>query len=53
MSTSIMTNTAFDIARRLEEDAKPLLDKQEGAEIMLQKYWWAICQMHGEEESAK
>lgn len=53
VSASIMTNTAIDLARRLEEDATPLFDKCEGSERMLQKFWLATCITYGQDETAK
>ncbi|KAI4155207.1 MAG: hypothetical protein LQ340_001140 [Diploschistes diacapsis] len=53
VSVSLMTNTAIDLARRLEEDAAPLFNKYGGSEQLLQEYYLATCHVCGEEESAR
>ncbi|KAL1963061.1 hypothetical protein VTN77DRAFT_8707 [Rasamsonia byssochlamydoides] len=50
VSASLMTNTAIDIARRMEEDLQPTLEKHGGAERMLQVFFLALCMEHGEDQ---
>ena len=41
VSASVTTNTAVDIARRMEEDAQPILDKHGGSERLLELIYLA------------
>ena len=43
VSASVTTNTAVDIARRMEEDAQPILEKHGGSERLLQLIYLAHC----------
>ena len=53
VSASVMTNTALDLARSLEEDAKPLFDKQGGSTNMLEKFYITTCMARGEMDSTR
>ena len=46
VSVSLMTNTAIDLARRLEDDAKALFDKYGGSHELLLKLY-AVSRMSG------
>lgn len=50
VSSSLTTNTALDLARRTEEDVKPLFDKFGGPEKMLQLYFIGLCIDGGEDQ---
>ncbi|EYE92270.1 uncharacterized protein EURHEDRAFT_415694 [Aspergillus ruber CBS 135680] len=43
VSASVTTNTAVDIARRMEEDAQPIFDKHGGSEKLLQLLHLGYC----------
>lgn len=43
----------MDIARRMEEDAQPILDKHGGSEKLLQLLHVGHCMEHGEEHGYK
>lgn len=53
VSASLTTNTAFDLARSMEQEMKPLLDKHGGSEKMLQLYFLGLCMENGEDQAYK
>lgn len=48
IAVSVMTNTAIDLARRLESDAALLLDKHGGWESVFHQHYSATCELRGE-----
>ncbi|KAM5380809.1 hypothetical protein ACJZ2D_003333 [Fusarium nematophilum] len=44
---SVATNTAFELARSMEEDIKPLLDKHDGGANLLTAYFAGLCEESG------
>ncbi|KAJ5958805.1 uncharacterized protein N7479_005955 [Penicillium vulpinum] len=53
VSSSMTTNTAIDLLRRMEGEMKPFLDKFGGAESLLQAYYYARCHHFGEDPDYK
>lgn len=53
VSASVTTNTAVDIARRMEEDAQPILDKHGGSEKLLKLLHLGYCIEREEEPTYK
>ncbi|KAB8222410.1 hypothetical protein BDV33DRAFT_201398 [Aspergillus novoparasiticus] len=49
VAASLMTNTALDLARRLENDAKPLFDQFGEPKEMLTVTYLALCSEKGED----
>lgn len=47
VAASITTNTAIDLARRLEDELQPLFAKQDGAAKMLERYYAVQCISRG------
>ena len=45
---AVTTNAAADIARRLEEDVRPVLDKHGGSEQFMKVLYNSYCMMGGE-----
>lgn len=53
VSASLTTNTAVDIARSMEEDAKPVLTKHGGSAKLLQLLYIGLCLERGEDPNYK
>lgn len=51
VAASIITNTAIDIAHRMEEDLQPIMERFGGAERMLQTFFLGLCAAHGEDQA--
>ncbi|RMZ42085.1 hypothetical protein AFCA_006829 [Aspergillus flavus] len=51
VAASLMTNTALDLARRLEDDAKLLFDQFGGPKQMLTAMYLALCSEKGEDQA--
>ena len=50
---SIMTNTALDLARNLEEEANSLFRKYGSSEKLLERLWTTTCEKHGEDNTRR
>ncbi|KAJ2901885.1 hypothetical protein MKZ38_001277 [Zalerion maritima] len=46
-AAAVAANTAIDLARSMEEDAAPLIEKHGGVEKMLSKWYYASCLVEG------
>lgn len=46
-TVSVATNTAFEFARGMEDEIKPLLEKHRGGMILLNAYFIALCRDAG------
>lgn len=53
VSASIMTNSAFDLARRAEEDVQHLFDKFGGTELLINRFYMAYCKRRGQDPESK
>lgn len=53
VSASVMTNSAIDIARRMQEDVQQLFDKYGGSAKMLSAFYAAHCAQEGEDPEFK
>lgn len=51
IAASLTTNTAFDLARGIEEEIKEVLDKHGGSERILTAYFLALCMERGENQA--
>ncbi|KAI8719775.1 hypothetical protein NCS52_00759500 [Fusarium sp. LHS14.1] len=46
-AAAVATNTAFELARSMEEEVKPLLNKHDGVDQLITEYFTRICEACG------
>lgn len=52
-AVSVATNTAFELARSMEDDVVPLLEQSGGMHVFLTKYFHSLCKASGLDSMAK